>query len=191
MEHLKIEYLPIDKLKPYEGNAKEHPQEQIDQIIASIEEFGMNDPIGIWGDDCMIVEGHGRVLALQQMGEEMAPTIRLDHMTDEQRRAYTLAHNKITMNSGFDAKILNLELESLDIDMTEFGFSLEEIEEDEFEPINDEGKEATQNFDYILKFGNKQVIMTEDEYNDLLQRYTEYAEENGVTFGFVRCLLDG
>lgn len=191
MEHLKIEYLPIDSLTPYEGNAKEHPQEQIDQIIASIEKFGMNDPIGIWGEERLIVEGHGRLLALQQMGETEAPTIRLDHMSDEERRAYTLAHNKTTMNSGFNIELLNAELESIGIDMEEFGFTMEEIEEDEFEPINDAGMEQTQNFDYILKFGNKQVIMTEDEYNDLLQRYTEYAEENGVTFGFVRCLLDG
>lgn len=191
MEHLKIEYLPIDDLKPYDGNAKEHPQEQIDQIISSIEQFGMNDPIGIWGDECLIVEGHGRLIALQQMGETMAPTIRLDHMTDEQRRAYTLVHNKTTMNSGFNIELLNAELESLDIDMGEFGFKMEEIEQDEFEPINDDELPQTQNFEYILKFGNKQVIMTEDEYNDLLQRYTEYAEENGVTFGFVRCLLDG
>lgn len=191
MEHLKIEYLPISTLKPYEGNAKEHPQEQIDQIIASIEQFGMNDPIGIWGEDRLIVEGHGRLLALQQMGETEAPTIRLDHMNDEQRRAYTLAHNKTTMNSGFNIELLNAELDSLGIDMEEFGFTMEEIEADEFEPINDGGMEQTQNFDYILKFGNKQVIMTEDEYTDLLQRYTEYAEENGVTFGFVRCLLNG
>lgn len=190
MEHLKIEYLPIDTLKPYDNNAKEHPQEQIDQIVESIKQFGMNDPIGIWGDEHLIVEGHGRLLALQQMGETEAPTIRLDHMTDEQRKAYTLVHNKTTMNSGFNLEILNAELESIDIDMTDFGFNMEEIEQDDFEPINDEELPDTQNFDYILKFGNKQVIMTEDEYKDLLQRYTEYAEENGVTFGFVRSLLN-
>lgn len=190
MEHLKIEYLPIDTLKPYENNAKEHPQEQIEQIIESIRQFGMNDPIAIYGDEHLIVEGHGRLLALQQMGETEAPTIRLDHMTDEQRKAYTLVHNKTTMNSGFNLEILNEELDSLSIDMTDFGFSLEDMEQDEFEPINDEELPETQNFDYILKFGNKQVIMTEDEYRDLLQRYTDYAEENGVTFGFVRSLLN-
>lgn len=190
MEHLKIEYLPIDTLKPYENNAKEHPQEQIDQIIESIRQFGMNDPIGIWSDEHLIVEGHGRLLALQQLGATDAPTIRLDHMTDEQRKAYTLVHNKTTMNSGFNLEILNQELEAIDIDMTDFGFCMEDIGQDEFEPINDEELPATQNFDYILKFGNKQVIMTEDEYNDLLQRYMDYAEENGVTFGFVRSLLN-
>lgn len=190
MEHLKIEYLPIDTLKPYENNAKEHPQEQIDQIIESIRQFGMNDPIAIYGDEHLIVEGHGRLLALQQMGATEAPTIRLDHMTDEQRKAYTLVHNKTTMNSGFNLEILNEELDSLSIDMTDFGFNLEDMEQDEFEPINDDELPETQNFDYILKFGNKQVIMTEDEYRDLLQRYTDYAEENGVTFGFVRSLLN-
>jgi ParB-like chromosome segregation protein Spo0J len=133
MEHLKIEYLPIDDLKPYDRNAKEHPQEQIDQIIESIRQFGMNDPIGIWSDENLIVEGHGRLLALQQMGETMAPTIRLDHMTDEQRRAYTLVHNKTTMNSGFDMEMLHAELEELDIDMEEFGFtSIDPVDIDQF-----------------------------------------------------------
>lgn len=133
MQHLKIEYLPIDKLKPYERNAKEHPQEQIDQIIESIRQFGMNDPIAIYGDEHLIVEGHGRLLALQQMGATEAPTIRLDHMTDEQRRAYTLVHNKLTMNSGFAMDILNAELEDLDIDMGDFGFApLEPVDIDQF-----------------------------------------------------------
>lgn len=122
MKHLRIEYLPIDALKPYEHNAKEHPEYQIEQIKQSIRQFGMNDPIGIWGNDCVVVEGHGRLIALQEMGAEEVPTIRLDHMTDEQRRAYTLAHNKTTMNSGFDLEILHSELENLTIDMTDFGF---------------------------------------------------------------------
>lgn len=124
MEHLKIEYLPIDALKPYERNAKEHPQEQIEQIKESIRQFGMNDPIGIWGDECLIVEGHGRLIALQELGEKEVPTIRLDHMTDEQRRAYTLVHNKTTMNSGFDLEMLQAEMEELEMnfDMESFGF---------------------------------------------------------------------
>ena len=133
MEHLKIEYLPIDDLKPYDRNAKEHPQEQVDQIIESIRQFGMNDPIGIWSDENLIVEGHGRMLALQQMGETMVPTIRLDHMTDEQRRAYTLVHNKTTMNSGFDIEMLHAELETLDIDMEDFGFAaIDPVDIDQF-----------------------------------------------------------
>lgn len=135
MQKLKIEYLPIDTLKPYARNAKVHPQEQIDQIVESIRQFGMNDPIAIYGEDRLIVEGHGRLMALQQMGATEAPTIRLDHMSDEQRRAYTLVHNKTTMNSGFDFEMLNAELDELDIDMEEFGFA--EINDIEWDSVDD------------------------------------------------------
>lgn len=149
MKQLKIEYLPIDALTPYDRNAKEHPPEQIEQIKESIRQFGMNDPIGIWSDENLIVEGHGRLIALQEMGETEVPTIRLDHMTDEQRRAYTLVHNKTTMNSGFDMEILNAELDELDIDMEDFGFvDVADVDVDSFfeesepkEPKEEEEKE--------------------------------------------------
>jgi hypothetical protein len=116
---LKIEYVPIDSIKPYSKNAKLHPAEQIEQIKASIKEFSNCDPLGIWHDE--IVEGHGRYEALKQLGYDNVPVIRLDHLTDEQRRAYALVHNKLTMNSPFDDGILSQELENiLDIDMSMF-----------------------------------------------------------------------
>lgn len=119
---LKIEYLPIGKLKTYARNAKLHPAEQIEQIKKSIEEFGFNDPIAIWGDDT-IIEGHGRLIAAQELGLEKIPVIRLDGLSDEQRRAYALVHNKLTMNSGFDFVLLQEELRGLDeFDMKDFGF---------------------------------------------------------------------
>lgn len=129
MQKLKIEYVKIDSIKPYLNNAKLHPAEQIEQIKKSIEQFGMNDPIGIWKDE--IVEGHGRLLALKELGYKEIPIIRLDHMSDEERKAYILAHNKLTMNSDFDIDILNEELENIiNIDMHNFGFNLlEDIEE--------------------------------------------------------------
>ena len=61
---LKIEYVPIENIRPYSGNAKLHPAEQIEQIKKSISEFGFNDPIGVWNDE--IVEGHGRYIAAQE-----------------------------------------------------------------------------------------------------------------------------
>ena len=122
---LEIEYVDINSIRPYKNNAKQHPREQIEQIKRSIEEFGMDDPIGIWKDE--IVEGHGRLIACKELGYKEVPIIRLDHLTDEQRKAYTLAHNKLTMNSDFDLDILNRELMSFDtIDMSEFGFDLDE-----------------------------------------------------------------
>ena len=129
MNKLKIEYVPIGSIKKYERNAKLHPAEQVEQIKKSIEEFGFNDPIAVWHGT--IVEGHGRLMAAEQIGMTVVPVIRLDELTDEQRRAYMLVHNKTTMNSDFDAEMLDLELDDiLDIDMSEFGFELDSDPED-------------------------------------------------------------
>lgn len=132
---LKVEYVPIESVKKYRNNAKLHSEEQIEQIKKSIEQFGMDDPIGIWKDE--IVEGHGRLIACKQLGYKEVPIIRLDHLTDEERKAYTLAHNKLTMNSDFDVDILNEELAGFDtIDMNDFGFNIDmddiQFEDEEF-----------------------------------------------------------
>ena len=97
---LEIEYIDINEIKPYRGNAKKHPKDQIEQIKASMEEFGNLDPIGIWHDE--IVEGHGRYIAAKELGFDKLPVIRLEGLTDEQRKAYSLVHNQLTMNSGFE-----------------------------------------------------------------------------------------
>ena len=128
---LKIEYLPIEELKPYANNAKEHPAEQVEQIKRSIQEFGFDDPIGIWKDE--IVEGHGRLIAALELGMDTVPVIRLDHLSDDQRRAYALVHNKLTMNSDFNLDLLQLELDDIDLDLTDYGFEslVDDIEEPE------------------------------------------------------------
>jgi len=135
---LKVEYLSLEELKPYEKNAKLHSKEQIAQIKKSIEEFGMNDPIAIWKDN-VIIEGHGRLMACKELNIKSVPVIRLDYLTDEQRRAYCLVHNKLTMNTDFDLGLLSGELDGiLDIDMSDFGFDLnlddepDEVVDDEF-----------------------------------------------------------
>lgn len=143
MNNLKIEYVPISELNAYVNNAKEHPAEQVEQIKKSILEFGMNDPIAVWKDN-VIIEGHGRLLACAELGEDysVVPIIRLDYLTDEQRRAYALIHNKLTMNSDFNLDLLNIELRDLEdfsIDMSDFGFELDFEEEAETK----EPKEAT------------------------------------------------
>ena len=128
---LKIEYMALDKLKPYEKNARKHQEADLSTIKASISEFGMSDPIGVWGKGNIIVEGHGRYLACKELGIDKVPVIHLDHLTDEQRRAYTLAHNKTAEMSEWDFDLLGDELADIfDIDMSDFGFDLSEDEEE-------------------------------------------------------------
>lgn len=126
---LKIEYLPVKALKPYEKNTRKHQKKDIDNIARSIEKFGMNDPIGIWKDN-IIVEGHGRLLACKQLGMTEVPCVRLDHLTDEQRREYAIAHNATAELSEWDFDILPDELAELDLSDFDFDFGIDEEEED-------------------------------------------------------------
>lgn len=131
-EDLREHMVPTSSLVPYVGNAKRHPDWQVEQIARSIEAFGFSDPIAVWHDIAghpIIVEGHGRLLAAKLLGLEEVPVITLDHLDDEGRRAYTLAHNKLTMNTEFDLQLLDSELDAIEgLDMGEFGFEAEEPE---------------------------------------------------------------
>lgn len=136
---LKIEYIPVGSLRPYDKNARKHKDADVKTIMSSIQEFGFDDPIGVWGPENLIVEGHGRLLAAKKLGMETVPVIRLDHLTDEQRRAYALAHNKTAEMSEWDDLLLSQELlDIFNIDMMAFGFDLvekSEVVDDEYEPV--------------------------------------------------------
>jgi hypothetical protein len=125
---LKVERMATSELVPYANNAKRHGERDVAAIAASIEQFGFNDPVGVWTrPDGMveIVEGHGRVLAAKELGMEQVPVIRLDHMDDDARRAYTHVHNQTTLNTGFDWSKLDKEIGDLpEFDWGEFGFDL-------------------------------------------------------------------
>lgn len=139
---LKIEILSIDQLQEYENNARQHGEADINAIKYSIEAFGFNDPIGIWSDDNVIVEGHGRLKAAKALGMTKVPVIRLDHMTDEQRRAYALAHNKTAELSGWDYETLDIErLGIKEIDMSQLGFEPLSFETDDEEADEEDGLE--------------------------------------------------
>ena len=149
---LKIEYLPIKALKPYEKNTRKHQKKDIDNIARSIEKFGMNDPIGIWKDN-IIVEGHGRMLACKQLGMTEVPCVRLDHLTDEQRREYAIAHNATAELSEWDFDILPDELADLDLSDFDFDFGVED-EEEETEIVEDEAPEVDEDAEPIAKLGD-------------------------------------
>ena len=164
---LQIVYKPINSVLGYVNNARVHPQEQIDQIKSSIIEFGMCTPIGIHNDT--IVYGHGRHEALKQLGYDEIPTLDLSHLTEAQRKAFTIADNKIGDNSSFDEDLLKLELMSLDeleFDYSNLGFDFEfDIEE------------TSENEDYSYK--NKEI--NTDDYEDIMElkfklTFSEYEE---------------
>lgn len=153
----------IKDIVPYANNAKEHPQSQIDQIKASIKEFGFNDPLAI-DENNVLIEGHGRLLALQQLGYEDVDVIKLEHLNEIQKKQYILAHNKITMNTGFDEEILKLEIEAiqLEADVALTGFDIESIEEmfpeDKSEVAEDEVPEVDETKEPYSKLGDLWVL---------------------------------
>ena len=141
---LKIFYLPISELTPYSKNARKHAEKDVRNIKKSIQDYGMNDPIGIWSDKNIIVEGHGRFEACKQLGITEVPCIRLDHLTDKQRREYAIAHNATAELSEWDFDILPDELAELDLSDFDFDFGID----DEEETVTSEPKEATGAVEY-------------------------------------------
>lgn len=127
---LEVVYRDINDIYPNENNAKQHPQAQIDKIAQSIKEFGFNNPIAV-DEHNMIIAGHGRWFAARQLGKKRIPTVSLTHMSEQEKRAYILADNKLNMITGFDAEKLEEEIRILmqEYDSLEhIGFSASELD---------------------------------------------------------------
>lgn len=150
---LNIEYLEIAHLTPYEKNARKHKNLDVDNIAKSIEKYGFNDPIGIWSEKNIIVEGHGRLLAAKKLKMKTVPVVRLDHMTDDQRREYAIAHNATAELSEWDFDVLPEELADLDLSDFDFDFGIED-EEEEKEVVEDEAPEIDAESEPITKLGD-------------------------------------
>lgn len=177
MPELKVVEIPTEELVEYENNAKLHPHEQIDQIANSISEFGFNSPILAWHNDegePEIVAGHGRLMAAKKLGMDKLPVVFLDHMNEEQRRAYILVDNKLTMNSDFDFEILADELANIEtLDMSELGFDVFELAEaatevDDFVPRSDEIKAYSENGESELRSYNVVICCLDESEQEWL-----------------------
>jgi len=127
---LQITYLKTNDLLPYAGNSRTHSDEQVNQIAASIKEFGFAAPICV--AEGTILAGHGRVMAARKLGLAEVPTVDLSHLTPAQRRQYVVADNKLALNAGWDEEMLAAEIalmaeEGSDLDV--LGFTADELAE--------------------------------------------------------------
>jgi len=121
-----IAYIPIAELTSFERNSKTHTKKQIEHIANSIREFGFNDPLAIAGPNNTILEGNGRIEAARLLGMDTLPCVRLDHLSQEDQRAYVIAHNALCLETGFDEAALFAELEALkDYDFADYGLNTE------------------------------------------------------------------
>ena len=186
---LAIDYTPTAALKPDPKNPRIHSDKQIQQIARSIETFGFNVPLLVNGDR-QVIAGHGRLAAAQRLGLELVPTIRLEHLSDAQLRAFMIADNRLTHISEWDDRLLAEQLKSLakvelDFNLEITGFEMAEIDtmiegisptrEGEFDPadrIVEPGVPVTKPGD-IWNLGRHRVLcgdaLDEESYAELMQ----------------------
>lgn len=170
---LSVEYKATGELIPYVNNSRTHSEEQVQQVAASIKEFGFTNPILI-DEQGSIIAGHGRLAAAQILQMEQVPTITLSGLSDAQRKAYVIADNKLALNAGWDYEVLKLEILDLDgdIDLSLLGFDDNELANiiDQLEAVESELKEQ----DYKEVFNV--IVSCADEshqervYNELLEK---------------------
>lgn len=158
LRDVEAQFVPLDILKAYDGNAKQHDSDNIDAIANSISEFGFRNPILAWHNEDgvpEIVAGHGRAAAAKKLRMEQVPVIFVDDLTDAQRRMLTLADNKTTLMTGWDDQTLQEELDALTdlFDIKDFGFDFKEIDSDELEP----------DLDIDIPESNSLVVQCSDE----------------------------
>ena len=126
----KVEQWSVDKLVPYARNSRTHSDEQINQIAASIKEWGWTTPVLV-DENGGIIAGHGRTLAAQKLKIKEIPVVVATGWSDAKKRAYVIADNKLALNAGWDNEMLALEigeLGDLGFDLDLIGFTPEEIE---------------------------------------------------------------
>lgn len=174
MKEMKIIYKKIEEIKPYENNPRNN-EDAVDYVANSIKEFGFKSPI-IIDKNNVIIAGHTRLKAGEKLGLKEVPCIMADDLTEEQIKAFRLADNKVGEIATWDLDKLELELENLNIDMSDFGFDLEEIElediEEESKEDEDVGNFEESDFNYKEQYGVIVMCSSEEEqekiYNKLL-----------------------
>ena len=193
---LRVKYVKVDTLKPYPGNARLHSKKQITQIAASIRQFGFNNPVLI-DSDGQIVAGHGRVAAAREIGMLKVPVVRLDHLSESEKRAYIIADNRLAELANWDRDILRIELQQLhelnlefDVEITGFETSdLDLLLDGDASPVDGaddipptpEGRPVTQPGDLWLLGDNHRLICADATSEaSYLRTHGRQASSNGV-----------
>jgi DNA modification methylase len=131
-----LKLISIDKLVPYQNNARTHSPEQITKLRSSLREFGFINPI-IIDKDCGIIAGHGRFIAAKKEGFTEVPCVFADHLTEAQKKAYIIADNRMALDAGWDEELLRIEIEALQAEA--FDISLTGFDEKDLSKLFDDG----------------------------------------------------
>ena len=154
--------LGLEEIKPYEKNPRNNDN-AVDAVAASIREFGFKVPI-IIDKDNIIVAGHTRYKAAKKLGLKTVPCIKADDLTDEQVKAFRLADNKVAEQAEWDFDLLNEELETITMDMEQFGFDLPEDDEEETQTdiieddVPDVPEEPKSKYGQVYQLGNHRLM---------------------------------
>ena len=169
----RIEMVPLDKLRPYENNARTHSPEQVDKLRASLREFGFVNPILI-DSDYGIIAGHGRLMAAQAEGMASVPCVFVEHLTETQKRAYILADNRLAELAGWDMDILASELSALDIE--KFEIDLTGFNQDDF------GSYQSAEYKETAEHPKSIIMIAFDKGDPAFDDVVEMCEEKGYEY---------
>ena len=187
----RYENVPIEQLKPYENNARTHSDKQVEKIARSIEEFGFINPVLI-DSNYGIIAGHGRVEGAKALGMEEVPCLFIEDLTDEQKRAYIIADNKLALDAGWDKELLLFELEELkdldfDISLTGFDmsldfddeslFSMDDITEiDGYDSNEDDREYFTKTFTFPIEKKQQIICYLKKHQNEIIDQIIRESE---------------
>ena len=192
---LKIEYLPVGKLLRYAKNSRTHSDEQVEQLVNSIREFGFTNPVLI-DEKNELIAGHGRLAAAEFLEMDKVPAIRLSNLSEKQKKAYRIADNKLALNAGWDMQLLAEEVKELmddDFDIDLLGFNDAELDEmlsDEQPQEEDDNSSPVVQIKY-LAIDKERIPATDMEIALLLDVYRQYHDAHETHEGFVQYLANG
>ncbi|EBD5158737.1 nuclease [Salmonella enterica] len=192
---LKIEYLPVGKLLRYVKNSRTHSDEQVEQLVNSIREFGFTNPVLI-DEKNELIAGHGRLAAAEILEMDKVPAIRLSNLSEKQKKAYRIADNKLALNAGWDMQLLAEEVKELmddDFDIDLLGFNDAELDEmlsDEQPQEEDDNSSPVVQIKY-LAIDKERIPATDMEIALLLDVYRQYHDAHETHEGFVQYLANG